>query len=278
MTPGQPSTQRQRLGNELRRVRMRAGMSGRDIARHTSITQPTVSRMERGLTVPSSAEISEWARAANAGDDARALLLALHEAALNELTAFTPGDIAGHQEDVNILQESARTVVSFQPALIPGLLQTTEYATAVLSIADPTGDIPSALARRMQRQADLYRRGRRFTFILTEGALRWNPGNEILSAQLAYLAAFNAPAVTIQVIPLGTVMHAVPSSGFTIYEDVKDGQPFVRAELPHAVITVNDPQQVDKYRDRVDRLTESALSQADSQAFIRAIAEQVSGA
>ena len=71
---------RQRLADELRRVRSISGMSGRDLAQRIDISQSKVSRVESGVTVPSLPEVRAWAEAVDAPEDVREYLVALTEA------------------------------------------------------------------------------------------------------------------------------------------------------------------------------------------------------
>ena len=77
------------------------------------------------------------------------------------------------------------TVRNFQPGIIPGLLQTADYALRIMEIANIQGavDLADAVNVRLARQEALYDQGRHFEFIMTESALRWRPGPpELLSA------------------------------------------------------------------------------------------------
>ena len=96
-------TQLTRLGAELRRVRTLAGLSGRQVARATGLSQPTVSRIERGESVPSLAEVLAWTDAAQVGAERKEIILGMTEAAVNEVTtlrARLSNGLAAVQEDV----------------------------------------------------------------------------------------------------------------------------------------------------------------------------------
>ena len=208
MTEGQsrePRTQRARLGAELRRARTLAGLSGRQVADATGLSQPTVSRIERGESVPSLREVIAWADAVEVGADRKALILGLAEAAVNEVTTFRArlsNGLAAVQEDVRGLEATARTLRNFQPGIIPGLLQTAEYARRILAFADETANVGAAVAARLTRQEILHEPGRSFEFLLTEAALRYRPGpREVLTAQLDHLAA----VVTLEAISFGVI-------------------------------------------------------------------------
>jgi transcriptional regulator with XRE-family HTH domain len=80
--PGAPRAQRHQLAAELRRIRMLAGLSGRDLAQATGVSQSTISRAERGQAVLSLPEVTAWADATGITGDRRAVLLALAEGAV----------------------------------------------------------------------------------------------------------------------------------------------------------------------------------------------------
>ena len=281
MSEGQsrePRTQRARLGAELRRVRTLAGLSGRQIAIATGISQPTVSRIERGESVPSLREVTAWAEAAEVGTDRTALILGMAEAAVNEVTtlrARLSNGLAAVQEDVRGLEATARTLRNFQPGIIPGLLQTAAYARRILTFADDTADVGSAVAARIARQEIIHEPGRSFEFLVTEAALRYRPGpREVLAAQLDHLAAVvTLETISFGVIPADAEMHAITRCGFILYEDRIDGQPpFAIVETPHASLYANDPADVELYRDQLAAFRQSAVYGAEALDVVRRIA------
>ena len=120
------------------------------------------------------------------------------------------------------LESTARTLRNFQPGIVPGLLQTAEYAAASwASPTDDTADIGAAVAARLARQQSLHDPDRRFEFLMTEAALRFRPGpREVLTAQLDHLAAVvTLEKITFGVIPADAEMHAITRCGFILYED-----------------------------------------------------------
>ena len=83
---GAPRTRRDQFATELRRTRMLAGLSGRDLAQATRVSQSTISPAERGQAILSPG--TTWADATHITGDHGAVLLALAEAALNEMATF----------------------------------------------------------------------------------------------------------------------------------------------------------------------------------------------
>jgi transcriptional regulator with XRE-family HTH domain len=281
VTEGQsrePRPQLARLGGELRRVRTLAGLSGRQIADAVGISQATVSRIERGSSVPSLQELTEWAAAAGVTDDRKALLLGLGEAAVNEVTPLrdrTSNGLAAVQEDIRELEATAYTLRNFQPGIVPGLLQTAAYASSILSLAGKTADIGATVTARLARQEILHQPGRSFEFLLTEAALRYRPGPRALrTAQLDHLAAVvTLESISFGVIPADAEMHAITRCGFVIYEDrIDELPPFAIVETPHASVYANDPADVQVYRDQLAAFRESAVWDDDALKIVHRIA------
>ena len=283
MSEGQsrePRAQRARLGRELRQVRTLAGLSGQQLGQQLGISQKTVSRIEHGESVPSLPQVTAWARATKAPADRRALLADLAAAAVNEVSAFRDklaGGLAAVQQSVQEIEATAQTVRNFQPGIVPGLLQTAEYARRVLTLADLNGDgdAQAAAVVRLERQQVLYQPGRQFEFLMTEAALRWRPGPlPVLSAQLAHIATTaTLESVSLGVIPASAEMHAITRCGFILYEDRgEDEVPVVFVETPHAALAASEPADVEIYRGELARFRRSAVYGSDAIAIIREMA------
>lgn len=278
----EPPAKRKRLGAELRKQRKLAGLSGRSLAARIGVSQAKLSRIELGAAVPSLPEVRAWASTVDASDDTLAHLTALTETALTDVEAwrdvFEPG-LPRLQQGVQEAEATSRTVRSFQPTLVPGLLQTAEYARRVFTLVDVTGgqDYQAAVAQRLDRQQTLYDTTRHFEFLLTEAVLRWRPGPpSVLAAQLDRIASVaTLDNVTLGIIPFDTEASAVPWHGFTLYEDRGDHDPYVAVEAQHAYITVSDPRDVDFYRAQLARLREMALAGDDAREFLASVAKHV---
>jgi len=240
-------------------------MSGRQLAQRTGLSQSRVSRIERGDALASVPELAVWLQQSGAADRLEQMISAT-EAALNQTDTWhefaQEVSFAEMQEQVRSREAAARTQLSFLPSLVPGLLQTAEYARLVFIASDLTGqqDYAAAVQRRLDRQQLLYDQSHTFEFVLTEAALRWRPGpRELLVAQLDRIASVATLSnVTIGVIPLHVEGHAIPWHGFTLNEDVVDGEPFVQVETMHAYLTVERPEDVEVYRRQYAVLRESA--------------------
>jgi transcriptional regulator with XRE-family HTH domain len=276
-----PRTRRQQLGQELEHLRRLAGRSGRALAGMLSISQSTISRVESGKALLSRDEVSAWADATGADQEIRARLLALVDAALREDASWRGklGEGRTHlQDEIRGREAEARIVRNFQPTVVPGLLQTPEYAHYVIPRADIENvmDRAAAAAARLQRQQSLFNGERQFEFLIGEAALHW-PGSapELLAAQLDRIVTL-APlqAVACAVLPLGEPVDTVPWNNFVIYEG---DEPFVSVELVHRPETVTDPRQVDLYRRLYDQMWQRAATGADAVALIQRVATELRG-
>ncbi len=274
--PREPRAWRTRLGSELRQLRMLAGLSGAAMGRHLGISQKTVSRIELGDSLPSLAQVTAWADVTGVPERLPALRGFL-EAAVSEIVIFRErlaGLVSSMQIEFRELEATSMAVRNFQPGIIPGLLQTAEYARRILQMAgaQDDDDLASAVTVRLERQQALYDRGRRFEFILTEAALRWRPGPGLLAAQLDHLASMaTLETAELAVIPADAEMHAITRCGFILYEDRNDGEPPVVAiETPHSLLYATDAD-VETYRDQLALFRRSALYGAAALDFIRAL-------
>lgn len=258
---------RRRLATELRRLRDRAGMSGRQLAERISVSQSKVSRIESGLTVPSGPEVAAWAAAVVASDTATELLTMLVDAAYTEVHPWHAAlrEQVHLQDEIQEIENRAGAELTYEPTVVPGLLQTAEYARRVFLMFEPAYadlDIPAVVAGRLDRQTALFDPARRFSFLLTEGALRWRVGPlHVHLSQLDRIASLS----TLDSVSIGLIPHAVPARthsphGFVIFESLHhDGDALVMVETVHAGLTVNDPVHVALYRRQWSLLAEMAV-------------------
>jgi len=273
-----PTPQWRPLADELARLRSLSGLSTRAVAEHTGLSKARVSRAERAESLLSLPEIDAWAAAVNADDAARSRLHDLARSAHTTVEPFSNTPPERHlQEVVQSRQAEAGHITVLQASIVPGLLQTAEYARRVFELVDTDGsiDIPAAVAGRMRRQEALYDRTKRFDFLITEAALRWPAGPSVVMAAVYDRIATVATLTNVRVglIPTRHEPGAIPPDGFTLYDDLTDDEPaYVVAELPHAQIKVNNPDDVEIYRDIIRRLEPSALYGGDAQQLLRSLA------
>jgi transcriptional regulator with XRE-family HTH domain len=279
---GNPEPKRQRLAAELLRLRDRSGLSGRALAPLVGISQSKVSRIEAGTTTPSVREVTRWADAVGTTVEVRAELESLTEAVLTEVHTWRA--LLRHrshlQDDIGAREAAARRVLTFQPSIVPGLLQTADYASKVFSFfqlpyAPP--DIAAAVAGRLNRQAVLHRGGQ-FEFVVTESALRWRPGApRLLIAQLERLSSLStSESISFGIILLRDEAIAAIPHGFVIYEDAEgDANTYVTVETIHANVDVTEPADVLLYQEQWSLLHRMAIFADDARQFVALLIEDL---
>lgn len=277
MTLEKVPPQLRRLGLELRGLRRDAGLTGQQLADRVGLSQSTVSRIELGQAVPSVSDVDQWAAATGAPDEHRAELLALAEAVAVATIAWrrvVRRGLPELQQDVRELETTAGIVLNFQPTVVPGLLQTAEYARRLITLGYPEGrqDIAAAIAARMDRQAILYDQGKRLEFLIAEVALRWRMGPPaMMRAQLDRIAnMMTLPHLTVGIIPQTAEVTAWHIHGFAILDAREDG-PVIRVETLTTGLSITDPSDVDRYRQAFHLLREAAVFDDHAQALLRTL-------
>lgn len=261
------------LGRRVRDLRGQAGLTGSQLADRAGVTQPTVSKIETGQMLPSSEVIARLAEALGVDDADRDDLFALlHrlDAEVADLRRAGRGALAC-QDLVSARERESIAVEVFQCAMIPSLLQTAEYARRAFAAArfEDEQDIGRAVAARVERQGLLYERGRRFSFLLSEGALRTWPGSpELMQAQLAkILDVSTLESVSMTVLPWAASVPAFPLHGFVIYDDS-----MVTVETFTTELLVSDEEEVAVYRRTLAAFREVALAGDEMRELVSRIA------
>jgi len=169
--------------------------------------------------------------------------------------------------------EPKPTLRTYQPLLVPGLLQTEDYARAILAVRPDReqDDLDEQVAARLARQTILERAY--LWCVLDEGVLRRDiGGSKVMHAQLERLAASaEYPRVTIQVIP-GAIAHAGLLGGFVV-ADLDGKPPMIYLETAAEGQVTDSPSVVGHVALRFDRLRAEALPWGASRDLIRKVAE-----
>lgn len=257
------------LGAGLKALRTMAGLTQRDIARRIQKEQrhppqPRVHRIEIGEAIPSRDELNTWLGATNADEEARDRLETLLEAAHNPTHSW-PGLLNGVnqlQDRARVREEGCRLTRNFQTNLIPGLLQTAEYARLLFErLRTPGADVAAQVAGRVARQRILYQEGRRFEFLVAEPALWWSPGPGVMPAQLDRLVSLSTlSTVELRVLPARRE-GAHEWHAFVYHEPADPEQPpMVVGELLHGEFGALREDDVKRYLGLWDALWAEAAS------------------
>jgi transcriptional regulator with XRE-family HTH domain len=217
------------LARLLRQLRSDAGITGVAAGERAGISQPMVSRWERGRNAPDPAQAQSYAAALGADPETQAEVARL----ASELDAVREQNIpsrlvlsrgaADFQRRVGRLEEGSQHIRTFTPTVVPGLLQTEDYARAVFGAGGLiTGrDLDEAVEARMERQLLLRGDQRRFTLLISEGALRWMAlSPEVMVRQLDRISEVaKLPHVSVGVIEWTTPSTVFPMHGWDLYDD-----------------------------------------------------------
>jgi transcriptional regulator with XRE-family HTH domain len=278
--PASPSMRRRRLAAELRKQRDQSGLSLNDAARSLGWQASRLSRIETrqsGITAPDLRKLLDAYQVTDEGYRGHLADLARR---VNERGWWQKyaGLIGSEYADLIGLEEEARAIRSYEQELVPGLLQTPDYARAAIRIGRPTetaGEISRRVEIRMERQEILVRPDPvppRFNVVLSEAALR-RPvgGNEVTRAQIEHLTRPRDRAnVTIQVLPFNAGVHPSMVGPFTVmtFPD-PDDLGVVNIEYATGSVFLEDPDELRVYEEVWNALQASALSADDSQAFLK---------
>jgi hypothetical protein len=258
---------------------IRGGRLQDDAARLVGLTQPKVSRLERGIGPPlTPAEADDYARALGATDEQRSRLVELAEVkTASHVTSrrVLVRSAAAIQARIRDLEESSTVLRTWVPDAIPGVLQTRAYTEAMLA-GDGEGDPgPDWWAARMARVALLDDPAREWHEIVSEAALRWVLGSPAATvAQIEHIIGLSRrDHVHISVVDLATPKPFLAPQAFHIYES-PDG---VTAEVATDVGTVfvDDPAEVGHFRRQFEQLHENALHGDDARRFLARTADEI---
>jgi len=174
----------------------------------------------------------------------------------------------------------------FPGTVIPGLLQTAEYAEALTVRAVDQAQVTAVVGLRLQRQSELAQRSdppRRY-YVLDEAVIRRHVGIEIdpaiMPAQLHYIAdvAARNELITVRVVPFRAGVHAGLSGPFTLL-DFDGGLPdllYLDTGQGEFAYTSSDGPQVAQYADKFELIIDRALPESKSIELIRRAAEEMS--
>lgn len=258
------------LAGTLRQLRTDAGLSGVEAARRAGLTQSKVSRLETGRHAPTVKEVNALCRAYRVDADTRAALVSIAkdmEAGTSQARIVLQNP-ARLQQRIGRVEYSSSILRSFQPNMIIGLTQTPDYAVEITE-PDLQGDKREEAARaRLERQSVLDTE-RQFTFVHTEGALRWHIGSPSLMAeQMDHLAAImDRSNVRAGVIPWDRPVSTYARHGFHLYDSKAA---IITTELGMAFMT--DPVQVRHYERRFAEFEAVAVFDDEARIVLERIA------
>jgi transcriptional regulator with XRE-family HTH domain len=279
-----PTVLRRQLGAELRRIRERAQRSVADVARSVGWSESKLSRIETANSGMRKPDLERLLDAYAITDPERARLLALAGQAQQRAWWEAYGDALPDAYEAYIGFESeASAIFSYHAQLIPGLLQTAEYASAIMQtlVFSRPEVIAERLAVRLARQAVLTRDPPpQFWAILDEAVLRRPVGGPaVMRRQLLRLVeASERPMITIQVLPFAVGVHRGMEGSFIVleFEDSNTGNALVYCEGMTGGVFRSKPAELRSYWMSFEAIRSAALSPERSVDLIKALAAEIS--
>jgi transcriptional regulator with XRE-family HTH domain len=276
-----PSVQRLVLGGHLRRLRERAGFTTEQAAEAIRASHSKISRMEHGRVSFKERDIAD-------------LLTLYGVASLNERQgllalareANTPGWWAGYSdilpnwlEPYFGLEAAASFIRTYELQFVPGLLQTEDYAAAVIRLGNAMNEdeVTRRTEARINRRLLLDREEPpRMWAVIDEAALRRPIGDRtVMREQIRHLIKMaDHPAVTLQVLPFSTGGHRALGGPFTILRFAEpDLRDVVYIEQLTSALYLDKATEVDSYLEVMEQLCLQAEPVARTQDVLNAILE-----
>lgn len=274
---GSPTVLRILLGAQLRRLREAKRISPEEAGYVIRASHSKISRLETGRVGFKDRDIVDLLTLYGVTDEARR-----EEIRGLAARANSPGwwhdysDIlAGWFEEYIGLEEAAVQIRAYEAQFVPGLLQTEDYARAVilLEYSNPK-EINRRVSLRIARQAILARPDPTSLWVVLDEAVLRRPigGSAVMRAQLKHLIEMSQrPNVTIQIMPFTAGGHAAAGGSFSVLHFAEDDLPDVVYHEQLASAQYLDKQDVvGKYLEVMDRLRLEAATPASSLKTLRA--------
>lgn len=251
---------REVLGQQLRDLRKDAGLTGRGLAVLAGWHSSKVSKIEYGKQTPSEDDIRVWCRHTSAESQVPDLIAAVRniESMYVEWRRMLSVGTRRRQNASRRLESNTKLMRWYEPILVPGILQTAEYAREVMrrviEFYDVPDDLDAGVAERMERQTTLYRGDHRFHFILAQQALTTMVGGvDVMVGQLdRLLAVMSLPRVAFGIIPHHSE-YRTPTNQFIIFDNR-----LVHVETVSAELSISQPREVALYNKAFQELTQQA--------------------
>ena len=271
--PG-PTVKQRRLATKLKDARLAAGLTHAQAAAALGCKQPKLSKIENALVSVNSDDVRTLAETYGLPSDRVEALARLARAAKK------PGwwhnyaaSLATDGEDFLEIETDAISMCSYQADVIPGLLQTHDYARTVIRAFDPevSEEIVDRRAElRMKRQQRVLEGDLRLWAVVDTGALeRAVGGAEVHRAQLEHLVeAIHIPGVTFQALPPQAGEHMALGTPFDCFTFAVGGGAVAIDHLA-GTFCIEDDAMVARYTLAFEHLRATALSPRDSSDWVR---------
>jgi len=265
---------RRRVAASLRHLRDEAGRTEGEAAKHLDCPRPRFQRIEAGMAAVRLTEVRSMLDLYNTSGEQREEILCEARRARDRCWWYPYADLIDEAFETQlILEDDAAALRTYQPNLVPGLLQTERYAWELI---ETQSDLPLETVRRLAslralRQQVLSRNDApRLDVILDEAVLRRPVGGlAVMREQYGHLAEIVAsPGVTIQVLPFEAGPHYALGAGFHIFEFTGGEPTVVELELLDRVAFVMESDEIARYTEVFDQVWRQALDAGRSRALL----------
>ncbi len=278
-TKANPTVLRRQLGAELRRMREQAKRTVAWTADRLGWSESKVSRVETaniGIRRPDLERLLDLYGAPAAERDR---LIALAGQARQRAWWEAYGETLFSSYETYIgFETEASVICTFEPTLVPGLLQTAEYAKAVVQIdySDDPDLVSQRVSVRMARQEILTRDPAPQLYAILDEAVLRRPigGPHVMRRQLLRLVeASELAMISIQVLPLSVGAHRALAGSFVLLEFPGDAEhPMVYCEGMTGGVFRSKPDDVSRYQESFEALRAAAMDPERSVELIGAVA------
>jgi transcriptional regulator with XRE-family HTH domain len=278
------SIRRRRLGIELRELRTRAGLTLEQVAQRFDWSVSKASRMELGRVPVTRRDVVDLLDLYGVTDEEqRDGLVAIARSGRERDWWHRYDDVLPRPFSIYLSFETdAASISTYQSLLVPGLLQTAEYARALVRAARPHDadeDVERRVEARLQRQEILRRENPpQLWAILDEAAVRREVGGaDVMRTQLKRLLDMGKrPEITLQVLPFRAGAYISMDSGFILlgFDDPRDPD-VASVDLLTRSLYFEDHGEVGRYRVAFEHLRATAASPADSTKMIAAVMKEM---
>lgn len=267
-----PTVRLRRLAAELRRLRTAAKLTREDVTEQTGINSVTLYRIEKARTRPQKRTLLALLDLYQVGEVQRVDLLAVQGGSNNQGWLRPYHSELPEEYTAYIgFEAEARTVRNYESLFVPGLLQTDDYARAVIRGGLPSAsdeEVEQRVRARMDRQALLSKdQPVRLWAIVDEATVRRVVGGrKVMREQVrALLQVTEAPHVTVQVIPFAKGAHAGMTGSFVHMDFPDPADPeLVYVDTPAGELFLETDVELRRYKSMFEHLQAVALDPSDS--------------
>ncbi|MDA3628651.1 helix-turn-helix transcriptional regulator [Saccharopolyspora oryzae] len=266
------------LSRLMKEAQRKSGLSVREVAEQLDWSKSRVSRVENVAQGINETDVASLLAVLGVtGHDREQLLRMVRE--LDEPVWWElHKDLPDQLSALIDAEQRAVRLTTVSPTVIPGLLQTRAYSRALFESDDRSPyEVEQAISLRQTRQGILDRTSPAKLIAYIDEPVLWRPVKQpkVRLDQLRHLLKLGAqPNIVVQVIPLDADFHFALNGVFTLLE-FDDDEPHVFTEAPNAGSMVTGSDDVAAFRKAVARVSEVALSPAESAELIAKHAEGI---